>query len=67
MDAIFSGVFTPATIILSVAVSVSVSNIYISFVSSYWDILLLLVSLLIFLIKYITSFILLEHPTIFIL
>ena len=55
IDIIFSGVSVPAIIILSVAVLISVFNIYKSSSSSHWDISLSLISLLTFLIKYITG------------
>ena len=56
MDAIFNGVLILVTIILSITVLVSTSNISASFFSSYWNVLLSLAILSTFLIKYITSF-----------
>ena len=55
MDAIFSGVSMPATIVLSIAVSVSAFNIYISSSISYYRSLLLFITLLTSLIRYIIS------------
>ena len=56
IDAISSKVSISATIILSIAVLVSASNIYISSSISYYGSLLLLITLLTPLIGYITSF-----------
>ena len=62
MDAIFSRVFIPTTVMLFIAVSVSASDISVSFFSSYWNILLLLTVLSTSLIKYITGFRLAKLP-----
>ena len=67
INIIFSGVFIPAIIILSVVVSISISNIYARSLSSYWDISLSLTSLSTFLIKCITGSGLMELPYISIL
>ena len=56
INIIFSKVFIPAIVILSIAVLISTSIIYKSLFSSYWDISLLFISLLTFLIKCITGF-----------
>ena len=66
MDAVFNKVFIPATIMLFIAVSVSAFNISVSSFSSYYNVLLLLAVLLTSLIKYITSFRLIELLYIFI-
>ena len=56
MDAIFSRVLIPVTVILFIAVLVSASDVFASSFSSYWNVLLLLAVLLTSLIKCITSF-----------
>ena len=55
IDTVFSRVFIPAIVILSIAVSISTSNIYMSFSISYYKILLSLITLSISLIEYITG------------
>ena len=67
MDAIFSRVSIPATVVLFIAVLVSTFNVSASSSSSYWNILLLLTVLLTSLIEYITGFRLMELPYISIL
>ena len=67
INAVFSKVIVPAIVILSVAVLISASNIYISFFISYCWSLLLLITLLTFLIGYITSLRAVELLYIFIL
>ena len=67
IDTVFSGVFIPAIVILSVAVLISTSNMYKSSSSFYWDIFSSLMSLLTFLIEYITGFGLIVLPYISIL
>ena len=64
MDAVSSGVFISATVMLSVAVSVFASDVSVNSFSSYWNVLLSLAVLSTSLIKCITSFKLTELPCI---
>ena len=66
MNAVFSRVFIPTIVMLSVAVSVSAFNISISSFSSYWDVLLSLAVLSTSLIECITGSELIKLPYIFI-
>ena len=67
MNAVFSGVLIPITVILFITILVSASNISISSFSSHWNVLLLFTTSLLFLIKCITEFRLIELLYIFIL
>ena len=67
MDAVFNRVLIPTTVILFIAVLVSISDISMSSFSFYWNVLLLLTTLSLFLIGYITGSRLIELLYMFIL